>query len=167
MRGALLSGPSIVTGDFDQADEACSASSVLPSWGVVANAYRARHRTSTVFVRKGRREFTRPAPDGAFGRGWWALRLDVLARALGAYAWVTFVTVCKITYLMKGLAIGGRVSTASLATVLTAREAPEVAAAALGDFPFGVLPFFAYVAVVVMRTTSSVSRGVSAAIASS
>ena len=116
-----LQSVSVVTADLDQAFEACSTKLVVPAWLRVSAIYASITGRSSVLIRKGKRDFAE-VPRGGYGRGWWSLSISLLTRAIFAYAFVTFVVLGDLVFILDGLAIGGLLSMGALAVVLADKE---------------------------------------------
>ena len=116
-----LDHTSIVTVDLDQAYEACACCLVLPAWLRMVSRYEAVCGVSAIDVRKGKSDFT-AVPSGPKGKGWFRLSMAVITRAITAYTSASLVIVCGLVFSLKGLPIGGVMSTVSLAVVLCDAE---------------------------------------------
>jgi hypothetical protein len=136
--GVVLSGPSVITADVDQAFEACDAKRVGPAWAFYADAFR-RSGEDHVMVHKAQRRTVSSGKKG-FGGSTVCLSLEMLTKAIVGYAFASFALMGDTVWVMKGLPIGGLLSMAALSVVLGYGEHKWVndkaAQAACGfDFP--------------------------------
>ena len=122
-QGAMEPGLHVVTVDIDQAFESCKASSIVPAWDYVANQYRASVGQERLLIRRGKRFIAKHGTEvRQYGRGWWALSLSVLRRALVMASYQTLVMMGDVALEMAGMAIGGVMSAAAVSVKLGSEE---------------------------------------------
>ena len=109
----------LITADIDQAFEACSASPVLPAWKHISQSCESRFSSNSVLVRRGRREVCKPGRSQSFGRGWFSFSTPVMARASFRF---TSVMLGSMVWQIRGIPIGGVISSAAVAVLLRAAE---------------------------------------------
>ena len=90
-----MSGVSLVTADIDQAFEACSSSAVLPAWRRISQSYESRFSSSSILVRRGRRELRKTRE---FGSSWVAI-----ARELFSFTSVSLVMLGSMVWQIQGI----------------------------------------------------------------
>ena len=113
---------SLITADIDQAFEACSSSAVLPAWRRISQTHNSRFSSNSILVRRGRRELCKPGSSQSFGRGWLSFTTPVLARVLFSFTSVSLVVLGPMAWQIRGIPIGGVMSSAAVAVVLGAAE---------------------------------------------
>ena len=112
--GCATSCVSLITADIDQAFEACSSSAVLPARRRVCQSYESSFSSNSILVRRGHRELCKPGSSQSFGRGWLSFTTSVLARALFSFTSVSLVMLGSMVWQIRGIPIGGDMSSAAL-----------------------------------------------------
>ena len=120
--GGYMSCVSLITAEIDQAFEACSSSAVLPAWRRISQTCESRISSNPVFVRRGRRQLCKPGRSQSFGRGWLSFTTPVLAWALFSFTPVSSVMFSSMVWQIRGIPVGGLMSSAALAVVLGVAE---------------------------------------------
>ena len=116
-----MSGVCLITADIN-AFEAYSSSAVLPAWRRISQSFEFRFSSNSFLVRRGRRELCKPGSSQSFGRGWLSFATPVLARALFSFTSVSLVMFGSMVCQIRGIPIGGVMSSAAKAVVLGAAE---------------------------------------------
>ena len=117
-----MSCVSLITADIDQAFEACSSSAVLPAWKSISQTYESRFLSNSILFRRGCRELCKPGRSQSFGRGWLSVTTPVLARALFGFTSISLVMLGSMVWQIRGIQIGGEMSSAAVAIVVGAAE---------------------------------------------
>ena len=112
--GCAMSCVSLITADIDQAFGACSSSAVLPARRRISQTYESRFSSNSILVRRGRRELCKLGSSQSFGRGWLSFTTSVLARALFSFTSVSLVMLGSMVWQIRGIPIGGVMSSAAL-----------------------------------------------------
>ena len=119
--GTPLHQMSVVVADIDQAFEACESSAVMPAFEFFRVKFLSRHG-QWIWVRKTKKEATTTQLRTG-QKGWWKFDMQSLSQALFAFCWMTLVCTGDVVWQMKGLAIGGIVSSVAVSLVLGFQEA--------------------------------------------
>ena len=125
MCGCSVSFVNLITADIGRTLEDCSSSAVLPSWRGIFQTSESKLLSNSMFVRRGRRELCKPGKCQSFGRQWLSFTTPVLVRALFSFTSVSLVmlgSLGSVVWQIRGIPIGGVMSSASVAVVLGAAE---------------------------------------------
>ena len=115
--GVQMQRLTIVTGDVDQAFEACSPEEVGKAFHHFRQQFGKNTGTNWIYVAKGRRYQVNPCKQ-SFGGAGYTLSTDTVLSALVVYCMLTLVALGDIVFALDGLAIGGLCSSSCVALVL-------------------------------------------------
>ncbi len=114
-------GLQVFVGDVDQAFESCSGENVGIAWSIIASQFLAKTGQTIVQIKRGRKFQSKIGSQG-WSRGWWALSLQVLGAALQAAANGTYGSIAGIVAELRGMSIGGAMSSAAVSVRFAAEE---------------------------------------------
>ena len=119
--GCPLHHLTVITADVGQCFEACTPDVASRAWAVTSAAYVAKFGTDAMQVAKTRKEHTRPGTR-SWNRSWWPITTHQVSRALVAFGWITFAVLGNTVWEMRGLPIGGIMSSFAVALSLAVDE---------------------------------------------
>ena len=117
----LPHGLSVYSADIDQAFEACDNNSVGKAWAWASSAFISSYNSSFIQVRRGRQFAVRPGTEG-WSRGWWVISMTQIQAALVASAASTFCALGDVVVQLRGVSIGGSLSSSAVAVHLAFEE---------------------------------------------
>ena len=95
---------------------------MLPAWKRISQTFESRFSPNSILVRRGRRGLCKPGSSESFGRGWLSFTTPVLAQALFSFTSVSLVVLGSMVLQIRGIPIGGVMSSAAVAVVLGAAD---------------------------------------------